>query len=374
MIISLLTQLHAVNSYRIRVFLTSRPELAVQLGFKSADGRLHHDVKLEEVQATTIDHDIRLFFRSRFKDIVKQDEATNFYEPLPIHWPGEDAIESLVGLAIPLFIFAFTVCRYVSESDPRERLERVLQQDSNKYLIGIDKTYVPILSQLVSGQDGQEQDATINRFQELIGAIVLVGEPLSAQSYSYLLGLSMRDIEARLRNLHSVLDVPKDKDVPIRLFHLSFRDFLVDDEHNAARRFKVDATQRHSELAVQCLTRLSQKGVFKKDLLSIGEAGVRRLKIRPDQVENAILKDVAYACSYWVHHLIASKYRVEDDGLVHEFLKSHLLHWLEALSWLGRLSSAVAYITDLQSTMEVSVRSMTCIEVYIQLSLGRAAA
>ena len=328
---------------------------------------LHHDVKLEEVQATTIDHDIRLFFQHSFKDIVEKDQSANPYEPLPAHWPGDDAIDTLVSLAVPLFIFAFTVCRYISESDPRERLERILQQDGNKSLTGIDKTYVPILSQLVSGLDERQQDQVFDNFNDLVGAIVLVGEPLSAQSYSSLLGLSLRKIGESLRSLHSVLNVPKDKDVPIRMFHLSFRDFLVDDGHSAAGRFKINERQRQGQLAAQCLRRLSQEGILKADLLSIGRPGVRRAEISAEQVEGVIPRDVAYACSYWVFHVIESKQQIKDDGDVHEFLTSHLLHWLEALSWLGRLSNAVAYISDLLSAIEVSVRYITCNGVHRRL-------
>jgi len=294
MIISLLTRLHALTSYRLRIFLTSRPELPLRLGFQYVDenlhhdGNLHHDVKLEEVQATTIDHDIRLFFQHSFTDIVKKDQAANPYEPLPTSWPGEDAINTLVSLAIPLFIFAFTVCRYISESDPRERLDLILRQDGNKSLRSIDKTYVPILNQLVTGLDKQQQDQVLDGFQELVGAIVLVGEPLSAQSYSSLLGLPLRKIDEGLRNLHSVLNVPKEKDVPIRTFHLSFRDFLVGDGHDAAERFKINERLRHGQLAAQCLKRLSQEGVLTVDLLSIGKPGVRRTDISTAQVESVI--------------------------------------------------------------------------------------
>ena len=361
-IISLLTQLHDITTFRLRIFLTSRPELPLQLGFQDVDGSLHHDVKLEEVQATTIDHDIRLFFQHRFRDIVEKDQSANPYEPLPTHWPGDNAIDILVGLAVPLFIFAFTVCRYISESDPKERLGQILKQDGNKSLTGIDKTYVPILNQLVSGLDERQRDQAFDSFQELVGAIVLVAEPLSAQSYSSLLDLSLRNIGERLRNLYSVLNVPKNKDVPIRLFHLSFRDFLVDDGHSASGRFKIDERQRHGRLGAQCLRRLSQGGILRADLLSIGKPGVRRAEITAEQVEGAIPRDAAYACSYWVFHIIESKQQIKNDGDVHNFLTLHLLHWLEALSWLGRLSNAVAYISDLLSAVEVSVRSITCIE------------
>jgi len=44
----LLSQINAVTSIRLRVFVTSRPELPVELGFKTISGDLHVDVRLEE--------------------------------------------------------------------------------------------------------------------------------------------------------------------------------------------------------------------------------------------------------------------------------------------------------------------------------------
>ncbi|KAK3375810.1 hypothetical protein B0T24DRAFT_524978, partial [Lasiosphaeria ovina] len=57
---------------------------------------------------------------------------------------------------------------------------------------------------------------------------------------------------------------------------------------------------------------------------------------------------------YWVHHPKKSKHNIEDDDFVHTFLASHLLHWLEALSVLGRLSDGVLFIRTLLHTAQAS--------------------
>lgn len=48
--------------------------------------------------------------------------------------------------------------------------------------------------------------------------------------------------------------------------------------------------------------------------------------------------------------------RLCSDGHVHNFLRVHFLHWLEALSWLGRVSWAIGYISDLQAVVDVSLK------------------
>jgi hypothetical protein len=46
-------------------------------------------------------------------------------------------------------------------------------------------------------------------------------------------------------------------------------------------------------------------------------------------------------------------------GSIHEFLKTHFLHWLEALSLIRSMSSAVATIEKLENLLAVSIHSLT---------------
>ena len=354
-ILSLLGHMSETRSLCLRVFVTSRPELPIKLGFRDIEGHLHHDIILEEVQAATIEHDIRTYFDFQFKQI-KQERSLMTYNQLPTDWPGEDIVEALVDLAVPLFIFAVTVCRYISDSEPQERLYKVLQQREYGLLDGLEKTYIPILDQLVIGRNARHQDRIIDEFRRLVGPIILVADPLSARSLSRLLGISLGEVGERLKHLHSALYVPPDPDQRVRLFHLSFRDFLVDPQERDTNRLWIDERQTHGKLADQCLQLLSQPGTLKNDLLNVRKLGIRRTEFSKQRVTDLIAPDVTYACCYWVWHLMESQENIRDDGLVHTFLKLHFLHWLEALSWLGRLSNVVAYISSLRSSVKVSGR------------------
>ena len=352
-VVRLLAQLQGIPALRLRIFLTSRPDLPVKLGFRTLHSHLHNDVVLEEVQAITIEHDIRVYFEHRFQEIKDDDWSLPIYDPLPADWPGNDSIEVLVQLAVPLFIFAFTVCRYISESDPQKRLDQILQQRWYNSTSGLEKTYKPILDHLVAEQAPDQQSQTIADFRELVGSIVLLAEPLSARSLSELLWISCRDIGNRLKKLHSVLNIPTVPNAPIRLLHLSFRDFLVDANSRSTNRFWVDEARTHASLAGHCLQRLGEAEVLYKDLLRLEKPGTRRSQVSKQRVAESIPNTIAYACCHWVWHLTESKEEISDDGFVHQFIQRHFLHWLEALSWLGRLSQAVAYISDLQAIVQV---------------------
>jgi hypothetical protein len=61
-------------------------------------------------------------------------------------WPAPYQIKALVELAVPLFIYAATICRYVGTKagDPEEYLNKVLQYPKAAFS-QLDRTYLPVL-------------------------------------------------------------------------------------------------------------------------------------------------------------------------------------------------------------------------------------
>jgi hypothetical protein len=66
------------------------------------------------------------------------------------------------------------------------------------------------------------------------------------------------------------------------------------------------------------------------------------------------LEGLQYCCVYWVQHLQKSDAKLYDYGQVHKFLQKHLLHWLEALGWIGKISEGVLAILSLEAQISVS--------------------
>jgi hypothetical protein len=44
--------------------------------------------------------------------------------------------------------------------------------------------------------------------------------------------------------------------------------------------------------------------------------------------------------------------RLKDDGHIHRFLKVDLLHWIEALNWLGKASDIIYSLGFLQAIVD----------------------
>ncbi|KAK1062123.1 hypothetical protein LTR74_010556 [Friedmanniomyces endolithicus] len=352
-ILRLLSRIEVITSIRLRIFLTSRPELPVVLGFKKeVRGDLHHDVRLEDVEQTTIERDIRIFYELQFSQI-KEDNLL-YDDKISAEWPGESTIASLVDRAKPLFIVAFTVSRYIAEADPTGRLDKMLRQDSNEPLTGLKGTYLPILEQVVAVGDASQRNNRTAEFQHVVGSIVLLSNPLSTTALSSLLAISRPEVVKALQPLSSVLNIPRTADgrihptTPITLFHLSFRDFLLDASLKDEHKFWIDARKMHGMLGTQCI-RLLDSGTLREDVCAIDDPGIRRAEVAKSTVHGSLPDAVAYACRYWVQHVVDSGEHVTDVGAVYPFLEKHLLHWMEALSWLGRASEIIHGLRALRS-------------------------
>jgi NACHT domain len=359
-ILRLLPRAKESSSIRLRVLVTSRPDLPIRLGFSQISDDDHQDMVLHKIPKETIEHDIEVFFRHRF-DQIKQERRS-----LSEDWPGEENIQTLVTMAVPLFIFAATVCRFVEDPkwNPEKRLTAILKSQAISHS-KLDQTYSPILNQLLLDQDKRESEQLIEEFREIVGVIIILASPLSVTSLARLLDIPEEEISCRLDSLHSFLSIPSDLNVPVRLLHLSFRDFLLDPEKEGTSQFWVDGRERHRKVATQCLT-VMRRG-FKKNICNLPGYGTLRTEIDSRVIDDYVPVELQYACRYWVHHLQESSVDISDQGDVHRFLQEHLLHWLEAMSISGIASDSVKFIDDLWSLVQVNCQIESILFMLINL-------
>jgi len=363
-LLKLLKQIEDVMTARIRILVTSRPDPPLVAGFNDMSSDLLHDIQLEQAQLKSIKPDLDIYFRYKLAQVEKDYPRKNPYCSLPTGWAGQDEIDLLVDKSHPLFIVAFTLCKLLySSSNPQEDLRILLSQTHGGGLTtGLGSVYLPVLRQAVTKAKGRSTKDRLSMFRTIIECLILLYDPLSVTSLSSLLDIPIQDIGALIPPLRSVLDVSERADgTPdplgtIKLFHLSFRDFLVDPdlaEDDEDRMFWIDEARAHFKLAYNCL-RLLGDGALSEDVCCVQAPGTRRAAIAKAKVAEHLSKEVAYACCYWVQHVVASRECVKDEGQIHRFLKKHLLHWIEALSWLGRVSDVIHNLRSLQSVVDVS--------------------
>jgi hypothetical protein len=193
----------------------------------------------------------------------------------------------------------------------------------------------------------------VSEFRGIVGPIVLLAEPLSASSLSHLLGMSTITLARTFYRLHAVLDIPSSADVPIRSFHLSFRDFLIDPAKRDRNEFWIDQREVHHKVATNCL-RLMESSL-KKDICGLKIPGKPRLEVSSETIDICLPAYIQYACRHWIYHFAQSKERIGDGDQVHMFLECHFLHWLEALSLIGKISESIGMIDTLYRRVKVCI-------------------
>ncbi|KAI7202606.1 hypothetical protein KC316_g1743 [Hortaea werneckii] len=231
-ILILFKRLEEVATTKVRIFVTSRPEVPIISGFRELSHDWYHDIRLEEAQVQSIRSDLSMFVQHKFMRIKEDYPAKHPFTALPAGWPHDDSKYALVERAHPLFIVAFTLCTSVEVAkDPKGQLDWILaQQRGFGSRTALADTYLPILRQAVSAKNKETQHDNLDTLQAILGPLVLVSNPLSVEALTMLLQVSVHEVEPLLVNLQSVLSVPKSMQAPVKLFHLSFRDFLVDPE------------------------------------------------------------------------------------------------------------------------------------------------
>ncbi|KAI1177260.1 hypothetical protein F4777DRAFT_542357 [Nemania sp. FL0916] len=337
-IIDILSHVNTMRGVRLRVFLTSRPELPTRLGFYRAQGE-YDTLILHEIEEVIIEHDLSIFFRHELASIAerhnKQHPAHQFLMP----WPGEPEIEILINMATPLFIFAATACRFIADrrtGPPDVKLKRILQHRTKSQESKLDATYLPVLEQLLFDLTRSEQDEVLELFKRVVGSIVLLEFPLSVQALAQLLDMPENEINNHLDYLHSVLNVPSSPKLPVRLLHLSFRDFLTDPLKCGKNPFWIDEKESHWQLATYCIRVMEEE--LHQDMCELRWPATSTASINPKTISNKLSPTVQYACHYWVSHVEQSWRPLVDDDQVHRFLQKHFLHWLEALSLIKMTS------------------------------------
>jgi len=348
-ILQLLAEVRSLKTVRLRVFLTSRPESPIRYQFHRIPDAEHQDFILHNISPSTGEHDISVFVEYNLR-LLRQEQS------LDDSWPGEKIVRYLIQSANGLFIWAATACRFIREGPfAEERLRMRLEGGTfattpEEHL---DRIYITVLrNSILPSYMDQERQWLYGLLKDILGSVVVLFSPLTSESLSKLLN-TKRDIGQALKDLHAIIDIPNDRTLPIRLHHPSFRDFLLDPDRCRDPNFRVEREQAHRRLTDSCIRVMSNS--LKRDILELDTPGALVTDVASSRVEEYLPPEVQYACLYWVQHLQKSGAQLSDGHQVHQFLQTHLLHWLEALGWMRKLSEGIVAITFLESVVHVSV-------------------
>jgi NACHT domain len=218
------------NQFPFRIFFTSRVEEHLRKKLEA-----HSSIYPLLLLDYNASGDIRKFFQSRFSTIQKENYRLMQNVPLP--WPSDWDLDTLVGKASGSFIFASTLINFVDDGSdlPHRKLPIALTAHA-----GLDPLYTQVLSAAPCGP----------HFKQVINTIILLKSPPSITFLGNLLQLEAADVLQALLGIQSILMIPGDNDHSIQLFHTSLRDFLTTESRSDA--FFIGPAG-HIDIMIDCL-------------------------------------------------------------------------------------------------------------------------
>jgi hypothetical protein len=332
------------SGLNIKVLVTSRPEQSIRDMFKDAGRgmKIHNSLILHDMDQSTVKEDITSYLAFHLQRIQVNRNITP-------PWPEDRAFNDLVIRAGLFFIFAATIVNFVADNlyNPENQLRQILASgntQSRTLYSDVDNLYTQIL--IISIKDRVDAPQLCARFRKIVGAIILLQNPLPIPALARLLEHDVIDLEGALSPLHSLLEIPSDRDQPVRLFHPSFRDFLLSEERCQDTRFAVPEGPTHAHLALYCLKIMHEH--LKRNICDITDVTVLNSEI-PDlesRLQKCISPGLLYACQHWGDHLsqsnMDSDVQKELVETLSKFASEKLLYWVEVLSLEGRFPLCIS--------------------------------
>jgi hypothetical protein len=342
---------------KVKFFLTGRPERRIREGFRLPRMAKATDVfVLHEVESSQVGSDIRLFFTHSFLELAGRQCGLN-------DWPTNEQLDTLCKRAAGLFVYAVATVKFIDHknNDPKEQLDRLLQLPESSVYEGktkvkpnttLDLLYMLILQEAFSDDDPEDDPKT----RSVLGAVTLATNPLSPSTIATLLGFGTKGVFLRLSSVHSLLILQEDINYPIRPFHKSFPDFIIDPIRCTNQRFHVSPPNHHSELLIGCLELMNQR--LERNMCKLPDA------VTNDEVDDLweranryINHSLQYACKSWHKHFVdlhtAPAHTPKIITVLHQFLEEKFLFWLEVLSILGAIRDAVDALEVAAKWLEV---------------------
>jgi hypothetical protein len=321
----------------IRILLTARDgKTNIENAFY--DSPLVRHMRMSDITQTSTDVDIKAFIHKELSAIP----------PAQKDWPSDEwCAESLVEKARGLFIFASTACQFIIghgqvDASPDERLEKILSSTSTNILDGL---YLEVLKFAVA-------ETGMNQFRSLMGLIVTAAIPLSINTLNDLHQEGGKALApALVQPLGALLLGTTDPNTPLQPLHASFAEFIIDPKRSD--KFHVDVKEANAIFASSCLHVMNSG--LKRDLLNIGDIFTHysNIKDHPGLMQK-IPVELQYACKFWISHF--SEVDANVDFFLQQietFLYNHLLHWIESLSLMQQLETAVSMLPRLEQWLKI---------------------
>jgi len=324
----------------VKTFLASRPH-----------GNVHRYLKALELLEIPLavgtgkdDGDIEHFLHHELDRISKAAR-------LERSWPAAEIKRdagALASRAGGLFQWAWLLSSLLANRvRPREVVSRVLGgggvgggvDTSATPEVNLDALYTEALNiALPAASNDKDLDPMYRR---VVGTVLAAQQPLTVSAICTLLKADDDDatsaIRSLLENLGCVLLLNPicGGAVVVRIAHTSFYDYVTSRRRCPSLWF-IDAYQASVQLGSRCFSLMATS--LRRDICRMGSPSATNRDVSSERVYKYIVTGLRYACSHAFTHIAA------DGGnlrMLETFLMEKLLEWLEAMSLMSHLDTAV---------------------------------
>ncbi|KAL0061504.1 hypothetical protein AAF712_011647 [Marasmius tenuissimus] len=239
-----------VPHFPLRFLICSRPEAWIREAFADDGlGGLSKVVVLDETFMP--ERDIMKFYLHHFQEIASNKKYSQLRFPSP--WPSTKDLEALVKYTCGQFVYAATVIKFIKLAfrHPILQLQIILDKAPHARRGALPYHQLDALYDLILDA-GPDYDEVL----PILRAIFMLPSRLEPTPaiIELFLGLPMGQVTLTLRAMYSVLDIRGWGD-KIRVYHNSFRDYLLDPSRS--RHFHVDIDTQKCPVERQWLRNLT---------------------------------------------------------------------------------------------------------------------
>jgi hypothetical protein len=326
----------------VKFLITSRPAHDIRLALRGA-------IKLPiELDSDNNMKDLHRFIIDRMLDLVDV-----FSPDLPPGWPGRPRIETIESLAQGLFQWVHHLYNFIRHStDQDQSLDLVLSADFSG---GPTERLYSLYTKTFSHICKDEPQAFFEDYKMYVGRILAAKVPLTSSDFCSLFQGSKKAV------LHNIVwrfgsVLYTDGKGTIRVIHQSLVDFLTSSKLCLDPRLHISLEIYDIAFARSCLGILLQS--LKFNMCELPNAYQLRSELEdfPLHLDTYVPQHLRYSCRFWAAHLhTVPKENTEIYLFATTFFRERVFYWLEVLSLLDDLESALSSLRDLQKWVKVSL-------------------
>jgi len=337
--LKLISEYFSESRSKVKWLLSSRHRADIEAFLRPEGSRKRISL---ELNSEHISRAVDSFIGYKIEELAKQKEYDEHLRKKIANQLREKAESTFLWVAL--------VCKMLGDV-PRWKTLSVLQELPP----GLEPLYDRMMKQILHLKDGQSKEYCL----QILRSVTTAYRPLILEELVPVAGLpgnllqDIKSLQELVEMCGSFLTVRRET---AHFVHLSAKDYFV--KGGGQNIFSTGLVAEHSVIFDRCLKSMSLI-LNKRDLCSLGWPGTRATEAKI----NRSVQSIEYACCFWVDHLdrIRESVSIEqsqdlltDNGRVHEFLQSHLLHWLEAMSLLGKINDGVLIFKHLKEMIKVS--------------------